>query len=104
MRNVIRVFLVVAAAACASKNHATPGLVDPMSGTGGTEGSGGSGGGEEDASDDQGSSMVPCGTKSCRPDEYCCDGACGACAAIGTNCPADPCGDGAAANDGAPAE
>jgi hypothetical protein len=32
-----------------------------------------------------------CGMKSCNSGEYCCDGKCGACAAIGTLCPAKPC-------------
>ena len=34
---------------------------------------------------------MSCGSKSCKSGEYCCDGKCGACAAIGTLCPAKPC-------------
>jgi hypothetical protein len=34
---------------------------------------------------------VPCGTRSCNPNEYCCDGKCGACMPVGMNCPATPC-------------
>jgi hypothetical protein len=111
MRIVIRVLLVLAAAACGSKDHGSTALVDPTggggdptSGTGGTEGTGGTSG-EDDASVDEASDRAPCGTRSCNAGEYCCEGACGACTAIGTNCPADPCpGDGAAVDEGAAAD
>ncbi len=107
MRNVIRVLMVLAAAACGSKNNSTA-LVDPATttGAGGTEGTGGTGGGDEgDGSVDEPGDIVPCGAKSCNAGEYCCDGSCGACVAIGSNCPANPCGiDGAAVDDGAAPE
>jgi hypothetical protein len=94
MRNVMGVFWVVAAAACGSKNHASTAVVDPASGDPTT--------GEDDASVGDEPSVVPCGPKSCNAGEYCCDGTCGACAAVGTNCPADSCAsDGAATDDGA---
>jgi hypothetical protein len=32
-----------------------------------------------------------CGAKSCKVGEFCCDGKCGACVAIGTLCPPNPC-------------
>jgi hypothetical protein len=107
MRNFVRVFLILAAAACGSKDHGSTSLLDPSTGAGGaggTEGTGGSGG-DEDAAVDEPSDVIACGAKSCNAGEYCCDGACGACVAIGSNCPADPCGtDGAAADDGAAVE
>jgi hypothetical protein len=55
-----------------------------MTGTGGTGG---------DVTDAQGD-VVACGMKDCKVGEYCCDGSCGACFPIGTNCPLDPCGTG----------
>src|SRR5690242_16957821 len=99
MRNVIRVLAVFALLACGSKNNSTA-AVDPSTtttgagGEGGGEGTGGAGGGEADASSEEASDIVACGTKSCNAGEYCCDGACGACVAIGQNCPVDPCGAG----------
>ena len=100
MRNVIRVFAVFALLACGSKNNSTA-VVDPSTtttgagGEGGGEGTGGAGGGDEaDASSEEASGIVACGAKSCNAGEYCCDGACGACVAIGQNCPVDPCGAG----------
>jgi hypothetical protein len=63
----------------------------------GGDGVGGGAGAEEDAGPDV--ENMACGAKSCNAGEYCCDGACGACTAVGTNCPLDPCGTGA---DGAP--
>jgi hypothetical protein len=95
MRSVIWT-LAFLAAACGSKDHSAS--VDPSTttGAGGTEGTGGGGGSDEDASSDdaQGDGAIPCGAKSCNAGEYCCDGACGACVAIGMNCPSDPCGTG----------
>jgi hypothetical protein len=94
MRSVIWT-LAFLAMACGSKDHGA--TVDPTTttGTGGTEGTGGTGGSDEDAASDTGDeSVIPCGAKSCNQGEYCCDGACGACIAIGMNCPADPCGTG----------
>src|SRR4051794_15543361 len=110
MRNVMGVLMVLAAAACGSKDNTS--MVDPSSsvasgvgGAGGTEGTGGTGGGDEDASADvQDESIVPCGAKSCNRGEYCCDGTWGACSAVGSSCPANPCGlgaDGAVVSDGA---
>src|SRR5258706_14420094 len=104
MRNVIRVLVVLAAVACGSKDNGSTALLNPsggdtsgVGGAGGTEGTGGTGGGDEDASADaqEESDIVPCGAKSCHAGEYCCDGTCGACVAIGLNCPVDPCGAGA---------
>src|SRR6185295_796017 len=46
-------------------------------GTGGNTGTGGD---------------IPCGVRSCAAGEFCCDGACGACAPVGMICPASPCG------------
>jgi hypothetical protein len=99
MRNVIGVLMVLAAAACGSKKDDSTALVDPatgdtsgVGGAGGTEGTGGTGGDEADASSEEASDIVACGTKSCNAGEYCCDGTCGACVAIGQNCPVDPCG------------
>jgi hypothetical protein len=98
MRSVIWT-LVFLAAACSSKDHAAPGdLSGSTTGAGGTEGTGGTGGSDEDASTDdagdESNGVVACGTIDCKPGEYCCDGACGACMAIGMNCPIDPCGTG----------
>jgi hypothetical protein len=95
MRSVIWAALVLAGVACGSKDHASPAPVDPTTGaggSGGTEGTGGTGGEGEDAAAD--AEIVPCGTKSCNVGEYCCDGTCGACIAVGMNCPLDPCGTG----------
>jgi hypothetical protein len=98
MRNVIRILAVLAAVACGSKNDKSAAVVDPSTtttgagGEGGGEGTGGAGGGEADASSEEASDIVPCGVKSCNAGEFCCDGACGACVAIGQNCPVDPCG------------
>jgi len=52
----------------------------------------GTGGDVADAQEE----VVACGMKDCMPGEYCCDGTCGACFPIGTNCPLDPCGTGGA--------
>ena len=99
MRNVIRVLVILATTACGSKQNASTALVDPSTsdtsgagGAGGSEGTGGTGGDEADASSDEASDIVPCGAMSCKAGEYCCDGTCGACVAIGSNCPIDPCG------------
>jgi hypothetical protein len=95
MRTLSWAALVWLVVACGTKdNAATPPPPMDM----GQAGSGGSDGtGTEDAAADTGG-IVPCGTISCGAGEYCCDGTCGACMAVGMNCPADPCGtDGAAA-------
>jgi len=93
--------LVLTVGACGTKDQtvSTPpagmtGGAGAGGGSSGTGGSGGSGGSNmEDASvvEDAAEESASCGVRSCNQGEYCCDGTCGACAAIGTNCPADPC-------------
>ena len=101
MRTLFWAAVVLAVGACGTKDQTVTTPPD-MTGVGGAGGEGGSGGGGdgggggsdmedagvgvEDASD-----KPACGVMSCMPGEYCCDGTCGACAPIGTNCPADPC-------------
>src|SRR5439155_17251070 len=103
MRTFIWAAVVLAAAACSNKDNAAPGPVDNSTtstgqgGMGGTEGTGGEAGTGGDTGDASDEGAVPCGAKSCNAGEYCCDGACGACVAVGMNCPVNPCGtDGAA--------
>jgi hypothetical protein len=93
MRTLSWAALVCLVVACSGSNDNTalpPAPIDM--GQGGT---GGSDGTDTDASADTG--LVPCGAMSCGAGEYCCDGTCGACIAVGLNCPLDPCGTDAAA-------
>jgi len=97
MRTAFWAGLICAVAACSSKDNTSTVPPAGQGGGGGGEGTGtGTGGGDGDdaAAVDATDEVVACGMKSCMPGEYCCDGSCGACAAIGTNCPADPCGTG----------
>jgi hypothetical protein len=89
MRSVWNLAIVVALAACGSKDHTAQTVppVDPGTDNGGLGGTDDGGGATDDA---QG---IACGAISCKVGEYCCEGACGACTAIGTNCPPDPCPD-----------
>jgi len=101
MRTVLWVGLVLMAVACGTKDKAATTPIDNgPTGSGGDAGAGGgtggggdSGSGGADTEDaNVGDEGVACGgLMSCKAGEYCCDGSCGACAPIGTNCPIDPC-------------
>src|SRR5262249_8860802 len=101
MRTVLWVGLVLMAVACGNKDKAATIPIDNgQTGSGGNTGAGGDTGGGGDSGSggtDTGDANVgdeggACGgPMSCKPGEYCCDGSCGACAPIGTNCPLNPC-------------
>ena len=105
MRTLFWAALVLVVGACGTKDQTVsppPDTTAGGGGAGGVAGGSGTGGSEVDATpgddvtvvEDSADEPASCGMMSCKLGEYCCDGACGACAPIGTNCPMDPCGGG----------
>jgi hypothetical protein len=95
MRTLSLALLVWMTVACSSNDDsvAPPPMDNGQAGANGSGGDGGGGGSDgtetQDAAPDV--EIVACGATSCNAGEYCCDGTCGACIAVGMNCPPDPC-------------